>query len=158
RARLPDRKPRACKNTSRRRPRRAGIAAVRWKIYCGRSSTQRSSSSTAEAKTMRLNDIPGPFSRRDMLRLGGMALAGLDLPKMLRAASAGGKDVSCLIFFHTGGLCQHDSFDPKPAAPAEIRGSFKTIPTKVPGIHFSELLPRSAALLDRYSVIRSVFS
>ena len=107
---------------------------------------------------MRLNDMPGPFSRRDMLRLGGMALAGLNLPRMLRAASAGGKDVSCLIFFHTGGLCQHDSFDPKPAAPPEIRGSFKTIATKVPGVHFSELLPRSAALLDRYSVIRSVFS
>jgi hypothetical protein len=107
---------------------------------------------------MRLNDMAGPFSRRDMLRLGGMALAGLNLPKMLQAASAGGKDVSCLVFFHTGGLCQHDSFDPKPAAPAEIRGSFKTIPTKVAGVHFSELLPRSAALLDRYSVIRSVFS
>ena len=107
---------------------------------------------------MRLNEMPVPFSRRDMLRLGGMALAGLNLPKMLQAASAGGKDVSCLIFFHTGGLCQHDSFDPKPAAPAEIRGSFKTIPTKVPGVHFSELLPRSAGLLDRYSVIRSVFS
>jgi hypothetical protein len=107
---------------------------------------------------MRLNEMPGPFSRRDMLRLGGMALAGLNLPKMLQASSAGGKDVSCLIFFHTGGLCQHDSFDPKPAAPAEIRGSFKTIPTKVPGVHFSELLPRSAGMLDRYSVIRSVFS
>ncbi|MEZ5396767.1 MAG: DUF1501 domain-containing protein [Bryobacterales bacterium] len=107
---------------------------------------------------MQLSSMPAPFSRRDLLRLGGMAFAGLNLPKMLAAASAGGKDVSCLIFFQTGGLCQHDSFDPKPEAPREIRGSFKSIPTKVPGVHFSELLPRSADMLDRYSVIRSVFS
>ena len=107
---------------------------------------------------MQLEHMPGPFSRRDLLRLGGMAFAGINLPKVLQAASAGGKEISCLIFFQTGGLCQHDSYDPKPAAPAEIRGSFKTIPTKVPGVHFSELLPRSAEMLDRYSVIRSVYS
>ncbi len=107
---------------------------------------------------MRLNRMLAPFSRRDVLRLGGMAFAGLNLPKMLRAASSGGKEISCLIFFQTGGLCQHDSFDPKPDAPPEIRGGFSTIPTKVPGVRFSELLPRSANLLDRYSVIRSIFS
>lgn len=107
---------------------------------------------------MRLNGMREPFSRRDLLRLGGTAIAGLSLPKMLAAASAGGKDVSCLIFFQTGGLCQHDSFDPKPDAPPEIRGSFSTIPTAVPGVHFSELLPRSASLFNRFSVIRSAFS
>ena len=107
---------------------------------------------------MRLNRMPAPFSRRDVLRLGGMAFAGLNLPRMLEAASAGGEDVSCLIFFQTGGLCQHDSFDPKPEAPREIRGGFAAIPTKVPGVRFSELLPRSADMLDRYSVIRSVYS
>lgn len=107
---------------------------------------------------MQLNRMNEPFSRRDLLRLGGGAIAGLSLPKMLAAASQGGKDVSCLIFFHTGGLCQHDSFDPKPEAPPEIRGSFSSIPTAVPGVRFSELLPQSAGLFNRFSVIRSVFS
>jgi len=107
---------------------------------------------------MQLNRMNEPFSRRDLLRLGGGAIAGLSLPKMLAAASQGGKDVSCLIFFHTGGLCQHDSFDPKPEAPPEIRGSFSSIPTAVPGVRFSELLPQSAGLFNRFSVIRSVYS
>ncbi len=107
---------------------------------------------------MRLRDMSAPYSRRDVLSLGGAALAGVTLPKLLKASSGGGKDVSCLIFFHTGGMCQHDSFDPKPEAPREIRGGFKAIPTKVPGVHFSELLPRCAESLDRFSVIRSIYS
>ena len=107
---------------------------------------------------MRLNDMTAPFSRRDFLKLGGAALGGITLPKLLEASSRGGRDVSCLIFFHTGGLCQHDSFDPKPDAPREIRGGFSTIPTKVPGVHFSELLPRCAGMLDRFSVVRSIYS
>ena len=107
---------------------------------------------------MRFRNMSRAFSRRDVLKLGGLALGGISLPRLLEASSTGGKEVSCLIFFQTGGLCQHDSFDPKPEAPREVRGSFSTIPTKVPGVHFSELLPRSASLLDRYSVIRSIYS
>ncbi len=106
---------------------------------------------------MRLRDMSKPFSRRDFLRVGGAAVGGVTLPGLLQA-SAGGDDVSCLIFFQTGGLCHHDSFDPKPDAPREIRGSFGTIPTAVPGVHFSELLPNCARQLDRCTVIRSVFS
>ena len=73
-------------------------------------------------------------------------------------ASYGKSDVSCLIFFQSGGACQHDSFDPKPHAPREIRGGFGTIPTAVPGVRFSELLPRSARAADRFTTIRSLYS
>ena len=106
---------------------------------------------------MQLSSMRTRYSRRDFLRVGGMSLGGVSLPRLL-AASTGRSDVSCLVYFHTGGLCQHDSFDPKPEAPREIRGGFGTIPTSVPGVRFSELLPRSAAGFHRFSVIRSMFS
>jgi len=88
--------------------------------------------------------------------MGGSIFGGLNLPRLLAAGS--GQAQNCIIFFLEGGPCQHDSFDPKPDQPAEIRGSFKTIPTSVPGVHFSELLPRCAQNLSRFSVIRSVYS
>ena len=97
------------------------------------------------------------FSRRDAIRMGGTLFGGVSLPQMLAAAS-GQTDVSCIIFFQTGGACQHDSFDPKPDAPREIRGSFGTIPTAVPGVHFSELIPQSAQAFSKFSVIRSMYS
>lgn len=95
--------------------------------------------------------------RRDFLRIGGTAFAGLGLPQLL-AGAEGSSETSCIIFFQNGGACQHDSFDPKPDAPREIRGSFKAIPTAVPGVHFSELLPRLAKTFPRFSVIRSMYS
>ena len=106
---------------------------------------------------MQLSAMQSRYSRRDFLRVGGMSVGGVSLPRLL-SASSGRTDMSCLIYFHTGGLCQHDSFDPKPQAPREIRGGFGTIPTPVPGVHFSELLPRSAAAFKRFSVIRSMYS
>ena len=106
---------------------------------------------------MQLSAMRNRYSRRDFLRVGGATLGGVSLPQLL-ASSAGRSDVSCLIYFHTGGLCQHDSFDPKPSAPREIRGGFSTVPTSVPGVRFSELLPRSASGFKRFSVIRSMFS
>lgn len=108
---------------------------------------------------MRLDAIPcaDGLSRRDFLRLGGAVFGGISLPRILEA-SQGKSDVSCLIFFQNGGACQHDSFDPKPDAPREIRGGFGTIPTAIPGVHFSELLPRSAKAADKFTVIRSLYS
>jgi hypothetical protein len=94
--------------------------------------------------------------RRDFLRLGGTIFGGLGLPAMLKAAPKG--EMSCIVFFQNGGACQHDSFDPKPDASREIRGSFQTIPTAVPGVHFSELLPRSAKAFSKFTVIRSMHS
>ena len=106
---------------------------------------------------MLLSQMRARYSRRDFLRVGGTSIAGVSLPQLL-AASPGRSERSCLVFFQSGGVCQHDSFDPKPEAPAGIRGGFETIPTAVPGVRFSELLPRSAANLGRFSVIRSMFS
>ena len=97
---------------------------------------------------MLLSQMRSRYSRRDVLRLGGMAFGGISPARMLQA-STGRKDVSCLIFFQQGGLCQHDSFDPKPEAPGEIRGGFGTIPTTQPGVRFSELMPRLARGLQQ---------
>lgn len=105
---------------------------------------------------MQLSNLRTPFSRRDFLRVGGATLGGISLSQVL-AASRGRSDISCLIYFHTGGLCQHDSFDPKPDAPREVRGGFGTVPV-APGVRFSELLPRCAQHFQRFSVIRSMYS
>jgi hypothetical protein len=84
--------------------------------------------------------------------------SGISLPALLAAAGAGGRAKNCIIYFQEGGACQHDSFDPKPEQPLEIRGVHKTIPTAIPGVHFSELLPRCARMADRFTVIRSMYS
>jgi hypothetical protein len=95
-------------------------------------------------------------TRRDLLRIGGSIFGGLNLPGLLAAPT--GAAQNCIIFFQEGGACQHDSFDPKPDRTSDIRGSFKTIPTAVPGVHFSELLPRCAQSFKKFAVIRSVYS
>src|ERR1700691_5099195 len=93
----------------------------------------------------------GKLDRREMLRVGGLALAGLSLPQLLQqqvqAKPAGrsfGKAKNCILLYLSGAPSQLDTFDPKPDAPEDIRGEFSTIPTTVPGVRFSELLPRSA--------------
>lgn len=96
-------------------------------------------------------------TRRNILGLGGSLFGGLNLPSLLAAGSKGPAQ-NCIIFFLEGGPCQHDSFDPKPDQPSDIRGSFKTIPTVVPGVHFSELLPHCAKTFSKFSVVRSVYS
>lgn len=100
--------------------------------------------------------------RRDVLRVGALTAFGLTLPGILRAeARAGAKRTaspSCILLWMNGGPSHIDSFDPKPEAPAEIRGEFKSIPTSIPGVHFTEHLPRLAKRLDKFSVLRSVTS
>ena len=107
------------------------------------------------------------ITRREMLRVGGLSLLGLSLPTLLRnqarAATAStvqgasfGRAKSCIILFMGGGPPQHETFDPKPDAPLEIRGEFRPIRTKVPGVHFCELLPHTAQIADRITVIRSM--
>jgi hypothetical protein len=95
--------------------------------------------------------------RRDFLKAGAIAFGGLSLPRLL-AAEGGEKGISCIVLFQNGGASQLDTFDPKPEAPADIRGSFKTIPTAIPGVHISGLLPRTAAAMKKFSVIRSMHS
>src|SRR4051812_47383771 len=97
-------------------------------------------------------------SRREMLRVGGLSCLGLSLPSLLRSSSASaaqadakgggsfGRAKSCIILYLTGGPPQHETFDPKPNAPLEIRGEFRPIPTAIPGVHFSELLPKTARI------------
>src|ERR1700757_144721 len=110
-------------------------------------------------KSMRVisNCFQNQCTRRDFLKVGALAFAGLDLPKLL-AADHKRREISCIVFFQNGGASQLDTFDPKPEAPSDVRGSFKSIPTSVPGVHISELLPRTAQVMKKFSIIRSMHS
>jgi uncharacterized protein (DUF1501 family) len=112
--------------------------------------------------TGRTSDCTG-LSRRTFLRVGGLAALGLTLPGFLRlqrlAASYGRADpkkkaVRCILLWMQGGPSHHDSFDPKPDAPAEVRGEFGTIPTTLPGVRIAEHLPLLARQTDKFSIIR----
>ena len=98
-------------------------------------------------------------TRRDFLKIGGTTLFGLSLPDFLRAqtntrgAQPPARQMICIWL--GGGPPHRDSFDPKPNAPAEFRGSFRTIQTNVTGIQVTDLLPRMARLADKYTIIRS---
>jgi uncharacterized protein (DUF1501 family) len=98
------------------------------------------------------------LSRRDFLHAGSIAPLGLTLPAFQQAKAAGrDSDVNCIMLFLVGGPSQIDTFDPKPKAPAEVRGPFSTIKTNVPGIELSEILPKTAKHADKFSIIRSVY-
>ena len=103
------------------------------------------------------------MDRRTMLQAGSLGLLGLGMNHVaaLRAAdvvsdSHRGSAKSVIFVFLSGGLTQHDSFDPKPDAPPEIRGEFNPIATRTPGIHICEHLPMLAARSDKWSLIRSL--
>jgi hypothetical protein len=106
------------------------------------------------------------LTRREWLRLGGISLGGLSLPALLQArqtpGSTGaatrpiGKAKACIVVFLTGGPSQHETWDPKPDAPAEIRGPFKSMASSVPGLSVGELMPRTAALAHHCAVLRAV--
>ncbi len=109
-------------------------------------------------RSNRATPCPGP-SRRDVLRLGSLGLASLSLAGMgFRPAPAASpkRARACLILYLCGGPSQHDTWDPKPDAPAEVRGAFRPIATAVPGLHVGELMPRTARLADRCCVLRAV--
>ncbi|MEW4570474.1 DUF1501 domain-containing protein [Tautonia sp. JC769] len=116
---------------------------------------------------------PGPrlcdgYRRREVLRIGGLGLlGGLGLPDFARAGggtdpaplvagNAFGKAKSCIVLFLMGGPPQHSTWDPKPDAPAEVRGDFGPIATAVPGLSISELLPRTAQVADKLCLLRAV--
>jgi hypothetical protein len=100
------------------------------------------------------------MTRRHFLRIGGLGLAGLSLPSLFQAeadgAQAAGKIRSCILLFFYGGPCQLDTWDLKPNAPSEVRGEFKSIATRVPGIQVCEHLPRIARVMDRLALVRSM--
>jgi hypothetical protein len=98
------------------------------------------------------------LSRRSFLRVGGL-VGGLTLPAPLRAehrAGAGRSDRSVIMVYLSGGLAHQDTFDLKPDAPAEVRGEFRPIATRVPGVRIGEHLPRLAACADRFTLLRSL--
>src|SRR4029079_5423072 len=116
--------------------------------------------------------IRGPGSRlcdqmprRAALQIGSLGLASLSLPHLFaaeqRAADLNqqtqpGKAKSCILLFLMGGPPQHSTWDPKPEAPAEVRGEIGAIPTNVPGVQFGELMPQLAARADKLCVLRAV--
>jgi uncharacterized protein (DUF1501 family) len=97
-------------------------------------------------------------SRRQLLQAGVVPVLGLALPDLLRAEARGGsrRAKHCIFIYQYGGLSQLDSWDPKPDAPAEIRGPYRPIGTTIPGFRVGELMPRLASLADKYAVIRSM--
>ena len=114
-------------------------------------------------------------SRRQLLRIGGLGFAGLTLPTLLRlqaeakanptaVPSSGGlsgktKDnLNVILMWMQGGPSHIDTFDPKPDAPAEIRGEFGVIDTTIPGVRVCEHMPLLAKSLDKYTIIRNGYS
>lgn len=100
-------------------------------------------------------------TRREVLRVGGLAFGGLSLADILkvRAADAGGsRPRSVIMVWLRGGASHIDSYDMKPDAPAEVRGEFRPIPTNVPGIRICEHMPLQARMMDRLAIIRGIRS
>ncbi len=107
-------------------------------------------------------------SRRWFLQTGSAGLAGLSLADLLRSRAAAatsadqsahgksGSKKSVILIWLSGGPSHIDMWDPKPDAPAEIRGPYSTIDTRVPGIQVCEHLPLTAQLMPKLSIIRSV--
>ena len=105
-------------------------------------------------------------TRRELLRVGGLSLfgglGGFNVPRLLQAAGAGqarpenGSAKSVIMFNLLGGPSHMDMFDMKPAAPPEVRGEFSPINSSLPGLQICEHLPRTAKIMHRTSLIRTV--
>src|SRR5215467_8239305 len=168
-----------------RRPQSGSAACAIWRVArgrcaprtcCGRCSTARVFCISSEGTKM-LN-IPGHRgctcegpTRRELMRIGSIGLMGLSLPHFLlwrdqaKAAEAANKYAgargfntakSVIMVFLQGGPSHIDIWDPKPDAPANVRGEFKPIKTNVPGIWLSETMPLLAQQMDKATLIRSV--
>ncbi len=104
------------------------------------------------------------LGRRDFLQTGFGAIGGVAFSDILalraQAAQARGKtspdQINCILVWLDGGPSHYETFDPKPTAPQDIRGEFKSIPTSVPGVHFCETMPLLAKSFKKFSVIRSI--
>ena len=104
------------------------------------------------------------LNRRHLLQVGGLAGTGLLLPDLFRAQARAasspqrtfGRAKSVIVLYLHGGHAQQETWDPKPNGPSPERGEFGAIATSVPGTFVSELLPRSARLMHKLAVIRSL--
>jgi hypothetical protein len=100
-------------------------------------------------------------SRRDCLKLGLGGLLSGGLVGALRSTAAAAVNPSrqakaCILIWMDGGPSHYETFDPKPDAPPEFRGQFDAIPTKIPGVSFSQHMKRLASVADKLAVIRSI--
>src|SRR5215510_2676405 len=100
------------------------------------------------------------FSRRSVLRAGGAGMLGLTLPKLLRAAEAQPARVarakSVIFLYQFGGPSHVDTFDMKPEAPDGVRSHFEQIASSVPGLAVCDLLPETAKVMDKVTLVRTV--
>lgn len=108
-----------------------------------------------------------PPSRRDFLRVGGAGMLGMSLHTLFRVQAASAERPSIqrpgwgtakhlIIVYLQGGPSHLDLWDPKENVPDSVRSDFKSIPTKLPGVHFTEVLPRLAMVNDKFTMIRSM--
>ncbi|TLD71986.1 DUF1501 domain-containing protein [Phragmitibacter flavus] len=104
-------------------------------------------------------------SRRDFLRVGGAGMIGMTLNQVFRAQAASvghaggpgwGKAKNMIMIYLQGGPSHIDLWDPKENVPDKVRSAFKSIPTKIPGVHFTEILPNLAKVNDKFTTIRSM--
>ncbi|HKE00229.1 MAG TPA: DUF1501 domain-containing protein, partial [Planctomycetota bacterium] len=102
-------------------------------------------------------------TRRELLRVGALGLGGLGLARAFELLERSGapptaRPRSAILLWLDGGASHIDTFDAKPAAPVEIRGSWGSVPTPMPGVRFGQGLQGLASALPRYALIRSVTS
>ena len=125
----------------------------------------------ANVATMSAGDIPNrtgcpefrrllAIERRSFLKVGVLGFAGLTLGELLKfealaADSKRSRQTSVIILWMRGGPSQHETWDPKPDAPDNVRGEYKAISTALPGVQFTDIVPRMAQELKRYAVLRS---
>lgn len=103
----------------------------------------------------------GPISRRGFMRIGLTGFATLGLPGLFRlraenALKPNAEKTAIIMVWLPGGCSHLDTYDPKPDIGSEYRGPFKTISTKVPGMHLTELLPMQAKIADKFTILRSM--
>lgn len=127
---------------------------------------------TRSTRAHAARSCPGPLnvdssSRRHFLQMGLAGFASLSLPRIMRLQAQNSLRAaethtsrrdgnSVIMVWQPGGLSHIDSYDPKPESGSEYRGPFGLIDTKVPGLQFTELLPRQAAIADKFTVLRSM--
>ena len=102
------------------------------------------------------------MDRRGFVKAGALGLGGLSLANLMRAEAAVknrdavSNDKCVIILWKRGGASQHETWDPKPDAPQEYRGSFGAMSTKVPGTQICDLLPQCAKMTDKFAILRSL--